>query len=201
MKKAENLLNQIEKSKSAPFWKKLTALGIRHVGEKTALLLAKKFRNIEELINAGFEELASIPGIGPITATSIKNFFKAKQNLEMIKRLEEAGFKFERTEEEEKEQELPKPLSGQNVVFTGELDHFTRKEAQHVVELLGGNPTNSVTRKTSFVVVGKNPGSKYAKAQKFGIKMLNEQEFIEMLKEFARENPEVRKILENKGLI
>ncbi len=201
VKKAENLLNQIEKSKSAPFWKKLTALGIRHVGEKTAQLLAKKFKNIEELMNAGFEELASIPGIGPITATSIKNFFKAEQNLEMIKRLEEAGFKFERTEEEEKEQELPKPLAGQNVVFTGELDHFTRKEAQHIVELLGGNPTNSVTRKTSFVVVGKNPGSKYSRAQKLGIKMLNEQEFIEMLKEFAKENPEVRKILEEKGLL
>ena len=201
VKKAENLLTQIEKSKSAPFWKKLTALGIRHVGEKTAQLLAKKFRNIQELINAGFEELASIPGIGPITATSIKNFFKAEQNLEMIKRLEEAGFKFERTEEEEKEQELPKPLAGQNVVFTGELDHFTRKEAQHIVELLGGNPTNSVTRKTSFVVVGKNPGSKYARAQKLGVKMLNEQEFIEMLKEFAKENPEVRKILEEKGLL
>ncbi len=201
VKKAENLLNQIEKSKSAPFWKKLTALGIRHVGEKTALLLAKKFRNIEELMNAGFEELASIPGIGPITATSIKNFFKAEQNLEMIKKLEEAGFKFERTEEEEKEQELPKPLAGQNVVFTGELDHFTRKEAQHIVELLGGNPTNSVTRKTSFVVVGKNPGSKYARAQKLGIKMLNEQEFIKLLKEFAKENPEVRKMLEEKGLL
>ncbi len=201
VRKAENLLTQIEKSKSAPFWKKLTALGIRHVGEKTAQLLAKKFRNIQELMNAGFEELASIPGIGPITATSIKNFFKAEQNLEMIKRLEEAGFKFERTEEEEREQELPKPLAGQNVVFTGELDHFTRKEAQHIVELLGGNPTNSVTRKTSFVVVGKNPGSKYARAQKLGVKMINEQEFIEMLKEFAKENPEVRKILEEKGLL
>jgi len=201
VKKAENLLKQIEKSKSAPFWKKLTALGIRHVGEKTAQLLAKKFRNIEELMNAGFEELASIPGIGPITATSIKNFFKAEQNLEMIRKLEEAGFRFERTEEEEKERELPKPLSGQNIVFTGELDHFTRKEAQHIVELLGGNPTNSVTRKTSFVVVGKNPGSKYTKAQKLGIKMLNEEEFIKLLKEFAKENPEVRKILTEKGLL
>ena len=201
VKKAENLLTQIEKSKSAPFWKKLTALGIRHVGEKTAQLLAKKFRNIEELMNAGFEELASIPGIGPITATSIKNFFKAEQNLEMIRKLEEAGFRFERTEEEEKERELPKPLSGQNIVFTGELDHFTRKEAQHIVELLGGNPTNSVTRKTSFVVVGKNPGSKYTKAQKLGIKMLNEEEFIKLLKEFAKENPEVRKILTEKGLL
>ena len=119
----------------------------------------------------------------------------------MIKRLEEAGFRFERTEEEEREQELPKPLAGQNVVFTGELDHFTRKEAQHIVELLGGNPTNSVTRKTSFVVVGKNPGSKYARAQKLGVKMINEQEFIEMLKEFAKENPEVRKILEEKELL
>ncbi|MEO2083774.1 MAG: helix-hairpin-helix domain-containing protein, partial [Desulfurobacteriaceae bacterium] len=201
LKKTQNLLTQIEKSKSAPFWKKLTALGIRHVGEKTAQLLAKRFRNIEELINATFSELAAIPGIGPITATSIKNFFKAEQNLEMIKRLQEAGFKFERSREEEKEQELPKPLAGQKVVFTGELDHFTRKEAQHVVELLGANPTNSVTRKTSFVVVGKNPGSKFQKAQKLGVKMLNEEEFIELLKKYADQNPEVRRILKEKGLL
>ncbi|RUM90892.1 MAG: DNA ligase (NAD(+)) LigA [Thermovibrio sp.] len=201
LRKTQNLLEQIEKSKGAPFWKKLTALGIRHVGEKTAQLLAKRFRNLEELKNASFAELASIPGIGPVTATSIKNFFKAEQNLEMIKKLEEAGFKFERTEEEEKEQELPKPLAGQNVVFTGELDNFTRREAQHIVELLGGNPTNSVTRRTSFVVVGKNPGSKYQRAQKLGIKMINEEEFIKMLKEFSKVNPEVRKILEEKGLL
>ncbi len=201
IKKAQNLLEQIEKSKAAPFWKKLTALGIRHVGEKTAQLLAKRFKNIKELMEADFTTLASIPGIGPITATSIKNFFKAEQNLEMIKRLEEAGFKFERTPEEEAEQELPKPLAGQNIVFTGELDHFTRKEAQHIVELLGGNPTNSVTRRTSFVVVGKNPGSKYQRAQKLGIKMINEEEFINMLKEYAKENPEVRKILQEKGLL
>ncbi len=201
VKKAQNLLEQIEKSKGAPFWKKLTALGIRHVGEKTAQLLAKRFKNIQELMDADFTTLASIPGIGPITATSIKNFFKAEQNLEMIKRLEEAGFKFERTPEEEAEQELPKPLAGQNIVFTGELEHFTRKEAQHIIELLGGNPTNSVTRKTSFVVVGKNPGSKYQKAQKLGIRMIDEEEFIKMLKEFAQENPEVRKILREKGLL
>lgn len=201
VKKTENLLKQIEKSKDAPFWKKLTALGIRHVGEKTAQLLAQKFEDINELMNASFSELASIPGIGPITATSIKNFFKAEQNVEMIKKLEETGFYFRRTEEEEKEKELPQPLAGQNVVFTGELEHFTRKEAQHIISLLGGNPTNSVTRKTSFVVVGENPGSKFAKAQKLGIKILNEEEFLRMLKEFSKDNPEVKKILEEKGLL
>jgi len=176
-------------------------LGIRHVGEKTAQLLAQKFKNIDQLIEAPFEELASIPGIGPITATSIKNFFKAEQNRKMIEKLKSLGFRFERTEEEEEEAQLPKPLEGERVVFTGELDHFTRKEAQHLVELLGANPTNSVTRKTSFVVVGKNPGSKFAKAQKLGIKMLNEEEFIELLKKYARENKEVEKILKEKGLL
>ena len=201
VKKTQNLLEQIEKSKGAPFWKKLTALGIRHVGEKTAQLLARRFKNIKELMEADFTTLAQIPGIGPITATSIKNFFKAEQNLEMIKRLEEAGFKFERTPEEELEQELPKPLEGQNVVFTGELEHFTRKEAQHLVELLGANPTNSVTRKTSFVVVGKNPGSKFQRAQKLGVKMINEEEFIELLKKYASLNPEVKRVLESKGLL
>ena len=201
IKKAENLLNQIEKSKGAPLYKKITALGIRHVGEKTAQLLAKRFKNLKELMEADFTELASIPGIGPITATSIKNFFKAQQNIEMIKNLEKAGFKFERTEEEEKEEELPKPLKGQNVVFTGELENFKRKEAQHIIELLGGNPTNSVTKKTSFVVVGENPGSKFAKAQKLGIKIIDEKEFIAMLKEFAKSNGEVARILKEKGIL
>ncbi|SNR76161.1 NAD-dependent DNA ligase LigA [Desulfurobacterium atlanticum] len=199
-KKVENLLSQIEKSKNAEFYKKLTALGIRHVGEKTAMLLAKKFKNLDELMNAPFEELANIPGIGPITATSIKNFFKAEKNVEMINKLKEVGFKFERTEEEEKEEELPKPLEGQNVVFTGELEHFTRKEAQKIIELLGGNPTNSVTKRTSFVVVGENPGSKLARAEKLGIKRMNEQEFIDFIKQFAEQNPEVKKILEEKGI-
>ncbi|RUM45876.1 MAG: DNA ligase (NAD(+)) LigA, partial [Desulfurobacterium sp.] len=200
-KKTENLLKEIEKSKGAPFWKKITALGIRHVGEKTAQLLAERFKSIEELRNATFIELAGIPGIGPVTATSIKNFFTAEQNLEMIKRLEEAGFLFVRTEEEEKEKSLPKPLEGQRVVFTGELEHFTRKEAQRIIEILGGNPTNSVTRKTNFVVVGKNPGSKFQKAQKLGIRMIGEDEFIQMLKEFAKENKEVEEILREKGLL
>lgn len=200
LKKTQNLLNQIEKSKGAPFWKKLTALGIRHVGEKTAQLLAKRFRNLKELMDSSFEKLSSIPGIGPITATSIKNFFKAEQNLKMIEELEKAGFKFERTEEEEKERELPKPLAGQNVVFTGELEHFTRKEAQRIIELLGGNPTNSVTRKTSFLVVGKNPGSKLQRAQKLGIKTIDETQFLNLLKEFSAQNPEVREILKEKGI-
>jgi DNA ligase (NAD+) len=201
IKKSKNLLKEIEKSKGAPFWKKITALGIRHVGEKTAQLLAQKFKDIEELKEATFIELAGIPGIGPVTATSIKNFFTAEQNIEMIKRLEEAGFRFRRTEEEEKEKKLPKPLEGQRVVFTGELEHFTRREAQRIIELLGGNPTNSVTRKTSFVVVGENPGSKYQKAQQLGIKMLNEEEFIEMLKSFAQNNEELKGILKDKGLL
>ena len=199
-KKADNLVRQIEKSKGAEFFKKLAALGIRHVGEKTAMLLADRFRNIKELMNAPFEKLSSIPGIGPITATSIENFFRAKQNLKMIEELEKAGFRFERTKEEEKEKELPKPLEGQNVVFTGELDHFKRKEAQEIVEMLGGNPTNSVTRRTSFVVVGKNPGSKFARAKKLGIRMINEKEFIDMLVGFSKDNPELLRILREKGV-
>ncbi len=199
-KKVSNLLAQIEKSTDAEFYKKLTALGIRHVGEKTAMLLAEQFKNLDELISAPFEKLASIPGIGPITATSIKNFFKAEKNIEMINKLKEVGFKFERTEEEEKEKELPKPLVGYSVVFTGELEDFTRKEAQKIIELLGGNPTNSVTGKTSFVVAGENPGSKLAKAEKLGIKQMNEREFIEFIKQFAKQNPEVKKLLEEKGI-
>jgi len=200
-KKAKNLVEQIEKSKEAPFWKKLTALGIRHVGEKTAQLLAQRFKNIKELMEAPFEELSSIPGIGPTTATSIRNFFSAQQNVEMIKSLEEAGFKFERAPEEEVKEGAPKPLEGESVVFTGELKHFKRKEAQRLVELLGANPTGSVSKKTSFVVVGQSPGSKLEKAKKLGVKTITEEEFIELLKKYAKESPEVEKALKEKGLI
>ena len=118
----------------------------------------------------------------------------------LILRADSESDEVEDEAEEEEEKELPKPLEGQNVVFTGELEHFKRKEAQRIIELLGGNPTNSVTRKTNFVVVGENPGSKFAKAQKLGIKMLNEQEFISMLREFAKTNPEVAEILKEKGI-
>ena len=200
-KKAQNLVKEIEKSKGAPFWKKLTALGIRHVGEKTAQLLAQRFKNVEELIEAPFEELSSIPGVGPTTATSIKNFFKTPQNLKMIEELQREGFKFERTPEEEAEERGGKPLEGQSVVFTGELSHFKRKEAQRLVELLGAKATGSVSKKTSFVVVGENPGSKYEKAKKLGVKTLNEEEFVELLKKYAGENPEVEKLLKEKGLL
>jgi len=194
-------VREIEKSKGAPFWKKLTALGIRHVGEKTAQLLSKKFKNIEELIRAPFQELSSIPGIGPTTATSIKNFFSTPQNLKMVEELKKAGFKFERTLDEDAEEKGGKPLEGQSVVFTGELGHFKRKEAQKLVELLGAKATGSVSGKTSFVVVGENPGSKLEKAKKLGVKTLNEQEFIELLKKHASENPEVEKALREKGLL
>jgi DNA ligase (NAD+) len=196
-KKAENLLTQIENSKKAPFWKKLTALGIRHVGEKTAQLLAEKFSNIQELMKAPFAYISAIPGIGPITATSIKNFFKAEQNLKMIESLEKAGFKFEK----EKEVQVgERPLVGKSIVFTGELDHFTRKEAQNIVKLLGGNPTNSVSKRTYFVVVGKNPGSKFQKAKQLNVKTINEEEFINLLKEFSQKSPELAKILAQKGI-
>ena len=200
-KKTENLIRQIEKSKGAPFWKKLTALGIRHVGEKTAQLLAERFKNIRELKNAPFQELSQIQGIGSITATSIKNFFKAKQNLETIERLEGAGFVFSRTEEEEKERRLPAPLEGKRVVFTGELEHFTRKEAQKLVELLGASPTNSVTRKTSFVVVGENPGSKLRKAKELGVKTMDEEEFLKLIRDLGKNNNAVEKALREKGLL
>ena len=199
-KKAENLLRNIELSKYRPFYKKLTALGIRHVGEKTSMLLAKRFKDIESLKSATFDRLASIPGVGPVTATSIENFFKAKQNLEMIEKLEKAGFKLERTKEEEEEIKLPKPLKGKNIVFTGELKHFTRKEAQTLVELLGANATNSVTHKTYLVVVGKDPGSKFIKARKFNIKMFNEDEFINFIKSKAKGNSEAIEFLGKRGI-
>lgn len=177
-KKAENLLAAIEKSKKQPLRRLLYGLGIHHVGEKAALLLAEKLHTIDRLMQARIEDLTTINEVGPVMAQSIADFFSQKTVRMLIEELIKYGVN---TTEPEKEKRI-QPLSGKTFVFTGELKSFSRQEAENKIRELGGNPTSSVSRKTDFVVAGDSPGSKYDKAKKLGVQIIGEEEFIKMLK-------------------
>ncbi|MFN4132430.1 MAG: NAD-dependent DNA ligase LigA, partial [Caldimicrobium sp.] len=179
-KKAKNLWQAIQKSKETTLGRFIYALGIRHVGEAMAQLLAEKFKSLEKLMQATMADLVAIPGIGPEAARSIVEFFKDEENKKMIERLLSAGITFK---EEKEIIELPKLLSGLTFVFTGALDNFTREEAKELVIKFGGKVSDSVSRNVSYVVVGKDPGSKYQKALSLGVKTLNEEEFLKLFEE------------------
>jgi DNA ligase (NAD+) len=179
-KSASNVLNSIERSKNRPLARVIFALGILHVGEQYAELLAEQFHSIDQLSEASQEELSTIPSIGPRIAESIVAFFRQKGNRRIIEKLRKAGVKLEREKvKEARPEELP--LAGLEFVLTGKLDSFSRSEAEAKIKALGGKTGSDVTRKTSYVVVGADPGSKLAKAKKLGIKTLSEAEFLELL--------------------
>ncbi|OQX56205.1 MAG: DNA ligase (NAD(+)) LigA [Candidatus Cloacimonas sp. 4484_209] len=176
-KSSLNLLNAIEKSKERGLARVLFGIGIRYVGIKAAKVLASHFHTMDKLMKATYEELESIKEIGPVMAESIVNFFKEKENIRVINELKRCGVKMESTIKVAKET----PLAGKTFVLTGSLKDFTREEAKEKIELLGGKVLSSVSKKTDFVVVGENPGSKYDKAKKLGIKMIDEEQFKKML--------------------
>jgi len=177
-KKAQNLQDAIEKSKKQPLSRLIYGLGIRHVGEKAAYVLAQKFKNLDNLLKAKKEDFDAIYEIGAVMAESIVNFFKQDSARQLMRRLKEAGLSLE-----EKVAAVKKsPLTGKTVVFTGEFKSFSRSQAEGLVREFGGNASSSVSRTTDFVVVGENPGSKYDKAKKLNIKVINEGQFKEMLK-------------------
>jgi len=176
-KKAENLLKQINESKKRNLDKLIYGLGIRHVGEKISMTLAKKFGNIDNLLNADFNTLSTIPEIGPIIAKSIIDFLKQDNVRKTIEELKKEGVNtiyFSNNPENAK-------FDGLTFVFTGELKTMTRTEAAQKVIMLGGKESSSVSSKTSYVVVGENPGSKLEKAKKLGVKIINEEEFLKLL--------------------
>jgi len=179
-KSVDNLLEAIDKSKDRPLTRLIFALGIRHIGEETAEIIAKEFPSLEELANASREQLMSIPTIGPKIADSIIAFFRQEENRNIIKRLKEAGVRLEEAVKTEVE-ELP--LAGQEFVITGSLEAFSRQEAEARIKALGGSTGSSVTRKTTHLVAGVDPGSKLARAQALGTKLLNEEEFIRLLRQ------------------
>lgn len=181
---AKKLLGQIEASKNKPLKQLITALGILQVGEHVADLLTKKYHSIDEFFQATEEELQTIPGIGPSTAESIVVFFRQPETRALIEKLRKAGV---RLAEEKLKEEGVKLLAGKTFVFTGTLSRFKREEAEELVRKLGGEATGSVSRRTSFVVVGENPGSKFDKARELNVKTITEEEFLKMLKEMGVE--------------
>jgi len=175
-KSAANLLAAIEQSKKIPFSRFIYALGIRHVGGHLADVLARRYADIDELMEAGEEELQEIPEIGPEVARSIASFFSDERNRETIKKLLEAGV----TPIPEKV-EGAKPLEGKRFVFTGALREFTRDEAEQLVRKLGGVATSAVSQRTDYVVVGENPGAKLARARELGVETITEEEFKKLI--------------------
>jgi DNA ligase (NAD+) len=178
-KSISNLLDSIEKSKEKPFNKVLFGLGIRYVGSNTAKILADQMGNIDNIIKADIEKLQSIYEIGPQIAQSVFRFFRDKHNLEIIERLKSAGLNFD---EKKENKNININFYGKTFVLTGELNDFTREEAKSIIENLGGKVTSSVSKKTNYVLVGSNPGSKYEKALSLKIPLLTESEFKKMLK-------------------
>jgi DNA ligase (NAD+) len=177
-KKSENLLSAIEKSKRQPLSRLIYGLGIRHVGEKAAYVLAQRFKTLDNLLKAKLEDFDAIYEVGPVMAESIVQFFNQGSTRELMRKLKNAGLNL-------KEQVVSvkkSALTGKNVVFSGELKDYSRYQAEELVRRLGGNPSSSVNKNTDFVVVGENPGSKYDKAKKLGIKSINEKVFKEMIK-------------------
>lgn len=178
-KSVDNLINAIEKSKEKPFEKVLYAIGIRFIGQGGAKILARNFTDIDELSKADKEKLTSINEIGEKMADSIIDFFKDEKQIEILNRLKDAGLNFTSSYEQKDESEMP--LLGKTFVFTGELESMTRNEAGEKVEALGAKNTKSVSKKTNYVVVGGNPGSKAKKAQDLGVTILSEEEFLKMI--------------------
>ena len=177
-KSADNLLNAIEESKNRSLARFIYALGIPNVGEHVARLLAKKFGSLENIMKASREDLLSIYEIGPEIAENVVAFFREKHNLDEIEKMRQAGVKATTAVEKKEE---GGPLHGKTFVFTGALQNFSRDEAKAIVEELGGRASSSVSKSTDYVVVGENPGSKYEKAKKLGVKIITEEEFVEMI--------------------
>lgn len=177
-KKADNLLNEIARSRHRDLAKLIYALGIRHVGEKTAEVLSELF-GLEDLSKAKAEELEKIPEVGPVVAQSISGFFSSSEVRHLLERLKKAGINFRKNE---KKIDGALPLRGQVFVFTGELSSMSREEAEEKVKALGGKTSSSVSAKTGYVVAGANPGSKFAKAKELGVKTLNEEQFLKLVK-------------------
>jgi len=179
-KSASNVLSSIEKGKKRPLARVIFALGITHVGGEYAGLLAEHFAGIDALAEASEEDLSMIPSIGPKIAESIVAFFRQEGNKQVIEKLRKVGVRLEREKvKEAKPEELP--LAGREFVLTGKLESFSRSEAEAKIKALGGKAGSDVTKKTSYVVVGADPGAKLAKAEKLGIKTLSEAEFLELL--------------------
>ena len=176
---AQNLVNAINASKNNDLYKLLTALGIRHIGTKSAKGLTKRYKSIDDIAKASFEELSMIEDVGSITAESIYEFFRQEQTIDLIKRLKKAGVNTKVLKNEDKGK-YDERFLGKTFVLTGTLEKYTRDQASEIIEKFGGKVSGSVSKKTSYVLAGEEAGSKLTKAQNLGVTIITEKQFDEM---------------------
>jgi DNA ligase (NAD+) len=177
-KSAQNVLDQIEQSRTLPLARVIFGLGVPQVGQRLAQTLAAHFGSLDALMHASEEALQEAPDVGPKVARSIRDFFDEPRNRELVERLRKARLRFEETQR----RKAGGPLSGKTFVLTGTLEKYTRDAAQRLIEEAGGKVTSSVSKKTDFVVAGVDPGSKLDKARALGVKVLDEPAFEALLK-------------------
>ena len=175
---AKNLIDAIEESKERELDKLICAIGIRHIGTKSAKTLARKFKSIDNLMNATLEELIETDDVGKITAESIYEFFKQEQTIDLINKLRNVKVNMKVQENNETDNRF----EGKTFVLTGTLERYTRDEAGAIIENFGGKTSSSVSKKTDYVLAGEEAGSKLTKAESLGVKIISEQEFEEMIK-------------------
>ncbi len=175
-KSASNVIESIEQSKHQPLWRLIAALGIRHIGGQSAQILADHFGSLDELMAADIETLSAIDQIGPKMAESVHEFFRNKKNLDIINALKDAGLN---TTQEKKQ--IGEALAGKTIVVTGTLNNFTRQQIEQTIKDNGGKTASSVSKKTDFVLAGDKAGSKRDKAQKLGVAVIDEDEFLKMI--------------------
>lgn len=178
-KSAQNLLDSVEKSKKNSLEKVINSLGIRFIGVRSAQILAEQFANIDELSNAEYDRLIQVPEVGGKMAESIVNFFKQEQNMYLIQRLKDAGINLTASKKEVKDNRF----DGMTFVLTGTLEKYKRNDAENLILGFGGKVSSSVSKNTRYVLAGDEAGSKLDKANKLGVKVIDENEFSEMIKE------------------
>ena len=175
-KSVSNVLNAIEKSKQNELSRLIFALGIRHVGKNAAKLLTQKFSDIEEIFLATVDEVSEIDGFGEIMAQSVVQYFSLDDTRNLINEFKGLGIQLSN-----KSTKVSDAFAGKTFVITGTLPSYSRSDAAAIIESMGGKVSGSVSKKTSYVLAGENPGSKFTKAQDLGVSIINEEEFLEMV--------------------
>jgi DNA ligase (NAD+) len=175
-KSADNVIKAIEKSKTQPLWRFITALGIRHIGGQSAQILAEHFGSLDAIMSAGLEELKDIDQIGPKMAESVYEYFHNPKNISVIEKLLAAGVKPRNPKTQRSDK-----LAGKTIVVTGTLENFTRQQIEQTIRQVGAKSSSSVSKKTDFVLAGENPGSKLDKAKQLGVRVIYEKQFVEMI--------------------
>ena len=187
-KSATNLINSIEKSKSNELYRLINGLGIKYIGVKGAKVLAKSFNNIDEIINADINRLINLEEFGEIMANSVVQFFREERNLKVIEKLKQSGVNTENIVDED--DSIEKIFEGMKIVLTGTLPTLKRNDAKDMIESRGGKATSSVSKSTTFVLAGEEAGSKLTKANELGIKVIDEEKFLELIKLKSKEEVE-----------